>query len=696
MAGFDALDPETEKALGYRSRVLMNSTSVVSYNGYKFPPALHSSVTVVPEYNEAGTSVKYLTVALSIEFVSTNEAYTDLEFHSLSQQDQKTETHTSQVSLRDRLTQPCQSLEFSASGYGNFVVNTPSSVYNLTDVDYGPKPQVVEWEPLGGARAARIQWLCVTRIPPHKHSNGSFVQLDYSVQWGIDNAGFMIRSIEGFIEIPLTRTPNQTNIHASNSLIFAEHKFNLLRDHILKAFPELWGFKRQYFYRIKNNRKIITFRVEDTEIRSDSPFFPGISNVQVSENVLSSLDEGGGAFRKWRITYSGSIEVVKSKKNSVSVFDNKKLAWVWLTKMLQERRKQFQGIVEDRAAVQKTVSNMVPLIKTMEELDSFTANTFDEYTPVFGTNVECVIYPVLVSITDEIYDNIILFTISYAAVITSDLIIQSSGLFQPLKTDQLDKSTHVKYIQDTNAHDPSVQPYQSQEYIIDMCSPVIVSQETTQSSAVPTLRDKRNSLFAVTQPENGRDWLYYDIDFYYLDKSQNVIGTSLHNRPEEVAELFPIQSNTQTIDDEMKNNPFRNKDIVDSVSNPDNYKEEVKVYSPTPNVCFIRMTGNAARFNGSITPPVLVGVGEGITLNASGKGVILPANEHLGGALAKKYGQDIVKRKTTRTGLTDQRGKPINKVECYWVKTYILDRPPRSGKAFTTGIPQRFENDFHM
>jgi hypothetical protein len=121
MPGFDGNDRQSESPLGYRADVLQPAVS--SYNGYVFPPALNSGVTVVPEYDDSGRTVKYLTIAVSVSFIVTDMHLYGYETANLSVSAKNSGMETVTKSLITRLSQPCQSLIFTARGYGDFVVN---------------------------------------------------------------------------------------------------------------------------------------------------------------------------------------------------------------------------------------------------------------------------------------------------------------------------------------------------------------------------------------------------------------------------------------------------------------------------------------------------------------------------------------------------------------------------------------------
>lgn len=693
MAGFDTTDPLKDAPLGYRAEIM--HPEVASYNGFHFPPTLNSQITVVPEYNDSGTSLKYLTIAISVEFIATDSSAGIDDYSDQSDEEKASGMNTFMRSLIKRLTYPCQELKFKARGFGDFEVNTPNGI---RDVDFGPKPQVLEWEPLGGSQAARVQWLCITRIP-HDLTNSSnrLISFEYNVSWGLDSAGFMFRSIEGTAEVPLTRQANNGGEHSSHTFPFPLTEFKAIQDKILKAWPHPNDARRQFFWRWDKNHKKFSFKIEDIEIRSDSPFLPGIVDIDLTQNVTSSMEDG--AFLKWRIVYTGRIEVAAGNNvtKKVGVSDSKKIAWIWLGKILQEKRKLFEATIRNNAATKPQPGN---------EDRGILGQVYDYLKDFNSDNLGVLIYPVYMSITDSLYSNQIQFTIGYVGMVTTDLLAQSLGLFESISHDDLDPSSWVKYLADSDTHKNSDGMWvPKQDIIVDLCHTVTSSPGDTPPSSSKKKSKRSEPLFSVTSPDKGKDWKIYENNFQFRNEAGTVIGQKLHNQPNTTTELFPTPETPLdgTVNSSGINTKRGETDNVPddavyqypsfSEGNPDP-EQLLKVYAPTQRRIYVTMYGYAERFGGPINAPKLVGVGNGIVIDpATGKASIPDANAHLGGALAHKHGEDFITRGVKQTGLKDSKGKPVVLYYCGWNKTYVLDRVPSDGKMVTTGIPTRFQTN---
>jgi len=71
-------DPQYSNSVGYRSASVANvgagtgaDVSEVSYNGFIFPPTHNSSISVIQEYDDHRRTVKFLTIALTVNAVIT-------------------------------------------------------------------------------------------------------------------------------------------------------------------------------------------------------------------------------------------------------------------------------------------------------------------------------------------------------------------------------------------------------------------------------------------------------------------------------------------------------------------------------------------------------------------------------------------------------------------------------------------------
>lgn len=74
------------------------------------------------------------------------------------------------------------------------------------DVAWGPIPELIEFQPLGAGRSAKIQWKCTTRIPEVKAKGKGLIQFNYDCGVSYGEDGYSSLTVRGTIEIPMTRT----------------------------------------------------------------------------------------------------------------------------------------------------------------------------------------------------------------------------------------------------------------------------------------------------------------------------------------------------------------------------------------------------------------------------------------------------------------------------------------------------------
>jgi hypothetical protein len=418
-------------------------------------------------------------------------------------------------------------------------------------------------------------------------------------------------------------------------------------------------------------------------------FLPGIMDIDISQNITSSMET---AFEVWKISYSGSIEVVRDRSPKGGIPIAKKMAWTWLGKFLQEKRKKFQEIIAFASNNRRVP--VPPLPGTQKEnppADTYTQNyEWQQKYPLEKGDSGSTIYPLHISITDSLYSNVIQFTVVYVGHMTTTLMAKAVGLFEHVTVKGLTHKTWIEYIEATNAD--SIDSKSQQVVVLDLCHNLDGSSGTDVALPKQTNAKKGigEPILAVTSPEEGKDWEDYKCRIRFIQDHKNIMSTKLHDATTDTQDALTAKMR-ESMDAEMDNKPFKGQDI-ELPKNVDNTEKriQIKVYSPNPSLCYVELFGRAARFNNRINPPVLIGVGNGIGINPiTGKGEILDAT--LGGALAHQYGEDEVIREVTRTGLKDDKGREVVLHTCAWKRRYVLDRKPDNGKIYTTGLPQRFK-----
>lgn len=166
---------------------------VLSYNGCLFSPLFETSMSGECVKDAAGRTVKYM------EYTLTADGYVTLPAGNPS-------INNTVSRLRTLLTAQGGSLVYQGRGFD--LVVGPSS--GLKDVAWGPVPELIEFQPLGGGKSAKIKWQVVVRISELEGSKPvALLQFNYETTLTYGEDYFSTLSVRGTMEVPITRMPLQ-------------------------------------------------------------------------------------------------------------------------------------------------------------------------------------------------------------------------------------------------------------------------------------------------------------------------------------------------------------------------------------------------------------------------------------------------------------------------------------------------------
>lgn len=173
------------------------ATGTLSYNGCVFSPLYITNVSGKAVKDEANRTVKYL----ECEIVA--DGYVTLPPGAAS-------TSGVMGGLQTMLTAQGGALVYRGRGW-DIVVNQ-AGTGGVKDVAWGPVPELLEFQPLGGGRAAKIVWRVTARIPAVKNilSSMPMVQFNYETAVNYGEDGYSTISMRGTLEIAVSRAPNQS------------------------------------------------------------------------------------------------------------------------------------------------------------------------------------------------------------------------------------------------------------------------------------------------------------------------------------------------------------------------------------------------------------------------------------------------------------------------------------------------------
>lgn len=258
---------------------------VTSYGEYTFPSNVETtSLSVVPQYDQAGRTVVYNRIRIAVRAVLTGTAI-DAAVRAVTQV----------------LTKPAQPLRYTGRGYGLLV-----NVGTVKDVRWGPTPTEATVRPLGGGNAAELTWAVEVHIPdgPSAYYTHAPMEFNFSLSYDIDASGYTTRTYAAFVRIPLTRAfPADRAIRDTA---------DRLRESIVP--PLLPGFRRiPGTVTISDDKTRADVVVTDTQMPPNVPP-QGVIEASASHTVHSVP----GQIVRWTGTLEATYEIARNGATTVA------------------------------------------------------------------------------------------------------------------------------------------------------------------------------------------------------------------------------------------------------------------------------------------------------------------------------------------------------------------------------------------
>lgn len=272
--------------------------SLCIYNGVSFVRLQKSSISSRPVLDEAGRAVMYVEHVLTVKGYVTTDSIEDdaslIEVDAEEDDGEIEDTDDLMESLCIRLTRPAGVLQFEEMGFGALHVNGTSEI---KDACWGPKPRLLDWDPLGNnGYAAKVVWECVVCIPRCDEARYEFglMALNYDVTFDRDQDGYEVLRTNGHLLIPLTRSfpTNRTPPDCADA--YREK---------LEGRPPPLGFSRVQTYTVSPDRRRLDFHWTDTEEAVPRP--EGVTTINIRHTVRSRNANLLG--KLWTVTFSGTV-----------------------------------------------------------------------------------------------------------------------------------------------------------------------------------------------------------------------------------------------------------------------------------------------------------------------------------------------------------------------------------------------------
>lgn len=240
--------------------------------------------------------------------------------------------------LRELLTAQAGELIYQGRGH-DIAVNTAAG-----DVAWGPIPDLLDFQPLGAGKSAKIRWTVKVTItePPFRQLtyNGEnrltpFLQFNYetSVIYGED--GYSSLSCRGIIEIPMTRTPTQKSRTLS---VTVDHFRGEIERRIMSGI-DLSRFRMtRREFSVSRDKRTLEWDLLAEEI----PYMklpPGCTVARGNYNVRPV--QAGMGLARWYCTLRATYTVRGQTFDNGDA--NRRVAWLSFLALLRMRMKLSEG-----------------------------------------------------------------------------------------------------------------------------------------------------------------------------------------------------------------------------------------------------------------------------------------------------------------------------------------------------------------
>jgi hypothetical protein len=248
-----------------------------------------------------GTGISYTVNGVTVNFDAATET-TSFDMKAVYSEDGRVVTHVEYaLTLRAYVTQALGSGDLTTNTQlrqlrqvlqtngGTFVYNNGAGGISINtgqvrDVDFGPRPQLIRFKPIGGTAAAKIYWSIICRVPEcppgavARYAN--FIkEFNYRVSWTLTR-GLTRRTITGFILIPNNYVVPGSRITNDCADLYRE----------LLNFPVPNGFHRltPQTFTLSGNRSREDFMIVDESLPSFNVPPPGTISVRASHSVSTA------------------------------------------------------------------------------------------------------------------------------------------------------------------------------------------------------------------------------------------------------------------------------------------------------------------------------------------------------------------------------------------------------------------------
>lgn len=347
---------------------------------------IYSEDGVTPIYTEYTLELE---AVIALEYTTSNS--TNLEFEV--------------ERLRNILTTPGLQIKCNNVGLGQTPIVSGSSfaipgTYDNIDAKGGPFPRRVSVEPIASNNAILIQWELQFYIEYSDCALTGSKLIDYSVEQDseIDDDGNINYVVNATLKVA---DPAQL----TNSMV--ERVTDILNVQSGRSFQGMT--KKKSFQRSRDGRTL-KIKLTYKEVPSDNAFFPFTRNVELTDNLKSSLLGSGpiggdtAGFYQWARTLSGTVNLPPRVHQAY--------AWAVVVQIIRER-----------------ILKLHPNSKLAPKLDMNSGQVINESEQKKHYHL-----PIEISITTRPYSRSLSFDIKFYVVSDLENLLDNTKFFQRINT----------------------------------------------------------------------------------------------------------------------------------------------------------------------------------------------------------------------------------------------------------------------
>jgi len=253
----------------------------IVYNGFTFPVETETTdVSVKPVYDQAERTVVASRISLTIKTIINAATFSALE--------------STIEAIIVRLTHPSKPFVYRGRGLPIAI-----NVLGTRDVNWGPKPRVVQFKPMGGGRTAELIWTVELEIPTcYSASYVGPMEFNYSLTYDIARNGSTTRTYSGHVRIANNRAGANSRLPTDS----ADYYRDQIYPDLLPNFRRIPGG-----FTLSTDRSTLEFRIVDEQFGPNIPP-QGIIEVSAEHSISNSPQ----SYYTWTGTISATYEVARN------------------------------------------------------------------------------------------------------------------------------------------------------------------------------------------------------------------------------------------------------------------------------------------------------------------------------------------------------------------------------------------------